>query len=231
MKKASASPADNLSPLGGAVPNGDPAESAADGRDLVVLSTPAEEPPVMQSSLAGDDAAEHAPQSGDNGAASHAGSVKKEMPPVLVGHATPALQARAKSFYRGVAEMFERWAARHGSSHTRRAYRRDVLSFVEFMSLRWPEQAEELLRASVADVQRWRDAMREQSKAPSYTRSSPLLRNSPISCSGRSVFASCIFASDPISAPLIVKPSVMIPLLLFLLCTPGISNLNAAYVL
>jgi len=62
--------------------------------------------------------------------------------------------------------MFERWAARHGSSHTRRAYRRDVLSFVEFLGLRWPQQAEELLRASVADVQRWRDAMREQQKAP-----------------------------------------------------------------
>jgi len=56
--------------------------------------------------------------------------VKKEMPPVLAGHATPALKARAESFYRGVAEMFERWASRHGSSHTRRAYRRDVQSFV-----------------------------------------------------------------------------------------------------
>ena len=62
--------------------------------------------------------------------------------------------------------MFERWAARHGSSHTWRAYRRDVLSFAEFMGIRWPEGAEQLLRASVADVQYWRDAMREQSKAP-----------------------------------------------------------------
>jgi hypothetical protein len=33
--------------------------------------------------------------------------VKKEMPPVLAGHFTPALQARAETFYRGVAEMFE----------------------------------------------------------------------------------------------------------------------------
>ncbi len=62
--------------------------------------------------------------------------------------------------------MFERWATRRGSSHTQRAYRRDVLSFVEFLGLDWPEQAERLLRASVADVQRWRDAMREESKAP-----------------------------------------------------------------
>jgi integrase/recombinase XerC len=62
--------------------------------------------------------------------------------------------------------MFERWAARRGSSHTQRAYRRDVLSFVEFLGIQWPEQAEQLLRASVGDVQRWRDSMREQKKAP-----------------------------------------------------------------
>src|SRR5215472_13684617 len=165
MKQAPASPADNLSPSGRAVSERDHAGTAADDRGLVVLSTPADEPPVGRSSLASDGAAEHAPKSGDSGAAPHARSLK-EMPPVLAGHATPALKVRADSFYRGVAEMFERWAGRHGSSHTRRAYRRDVLSFVEFMRLRWPQQAEELLRASVADVQNWRDAMREQSKAP-----------------------------------------------------------------
>ena len=135
MKRTPASPADTLSPLGGAVPAHDPAESAANDRDPVALSTPADEPP-----------------------------------PVLAGHLTPALQARAESFYRGVAEMFERWAARRGGSHTRRAYRRDILSFVEFLGIRWPEQAEQMLRASVADVQRWRDAMREQSKAPNDQR-------------------------------------------------------------
>jgi hypothetical protein len=89
-----------------------------------------------------------------------------ELPPVLAGHLTSAQQNRAESFYRGVAGMFERWATRRGSSHTQRAYRRDVLSFVEFLSIKWPEQAEHLLRASVGDVQRWRDAMKEQSKAP-----------------------------------------------------------------
>jgi site-specific recombinase XerD len=170
MKQTPESPADNLSPSGGAVPDGDPAESSADDRGLVVLSTPADEPLAVQLSPAGDGAAVRVPQSGDSGAATHAGSVKrrslKEMPPVLSGHFTPALQARAESFYRGVAEMLERWAARHGSSHTRRAYRHDVLSFVEFMGLGWPEQAGELLRALVADVQRWRDAMRAQGKAP-----------------------------------------------------------------
>jgi integrase/recombinase XerC len=41
-----------------------------------------------------------------------------------------------------------------------------VLSFVEFLGIQWPDEAEHLLRASVGDVQRWRDAMREESKAP-----------------------------------------------------------------
>jgi site-specific recombinase XerD len=89
-----------------------------------------------------------------------------ELPQVLAGHLTPVLQTRADSFYRGVADMFERWAARRQSSHTCRAYRRDVLSFVEFLGIDWPKQAELLLRASVADVQRWRDAMRAHSQAP-----------------------------------------------------------------
>ncbi len=131
MKRTPATPADTLSPVGGAVSATDPVETAADGRDLMVLSAPA-----------------------------------NELPPVLAGHLTSALQARAESFYRGIAEMFERWAARRGSSHTRRAYRRDVLSFVEFLGIDWPAEAEQLLRASVADVQRWRDVMRAESNAP-----------------------------------------------------------------
>jgi len=92
--------------------------------DLIALNTPADEPPDAQSPPASDGAPGHALQRGDNpsaplragSAATHAGSVKKaaharsvkEMPPVLAGHFTSALQARAKSFYRGVAEMFER---------------------------------------------------------------------------------------------------------------------------
>ena len=167
MKRTPASPADTLSPHGGAVRPRDPAETVDYARDLVILSTPADETvPDVHTDRLRQGSSGDATLSGDSGAVPHARSVKKEMPPLLVGHFKPALQARAESFYRGVAEMFERWAARHGSSHTRRAYRRDVLSIVEFMGLRWPQQAEELLRASVADVQCWRDAMCEQSKAP-----------------------------------------------------------------
>jgi hypothetical protein len=130
MKRTAASPAHNLSPLGGAVLVSDATETAADDRNLVVLRD------------------------------------SDELPPILAGHQTPQLRARAQSFYAGVAELFERWAARRPSHHTQRAYRRDVLSFIDFLGLSWPEEAFRLLLASVADVQRWRDAMMAASKAP-----------------------------------------------------------------
>ena len=69
------------------------------------------------------------------------------------------MRARAESFYAGVAELFERWVARRPSPHTQRAYRRDVLSFVDFLGITWPQEDYQLLLASVADVQRWRDSM------------------------------------------------------------------------
>ena len=89
-----------------------------------------------------------------------------ELPPILAGQQTPQLRARAASFYAGVVELFERWVARRPSRHTQPAYRRDVLSFVDFLGLSWPQEAFKLLLASVADVQRWRDAMMAATKAP-----------------------------------------------------------------
>jgi integrase len=67
MKRTFASPADNLSPLGGAVLVSDAAETAADELNLVVLRDPV------------------------------------ELPPILAGHQTPQLRARAESFYAGAA--------------------------------------------------------------------------------------------------------------------------------
>ncbi len=93
-------------------------------------------------------------------------SAPDELPPVLVGHVTPQVRARAESFYAGVVELFERWVARRPSPHTQRAYRRDVLSFVDFLGIAWPQEAFRLLLASVADVQRWRDSMMAETKAP-----------------------------------------------------------------
>jgi site-specific recombinase XerD len=93
-------------------------------------------------------------------------SAADELPPVLAGHQTPEIRARAEGFYAGVAELFERWVARRPSPHTRRAYRRDVLSFVDFLGIGWPEDAFRLLLAKVADVHGWRDSMMAETKAP-----------------------------------------------------------------
>ncbi len=58
MKQTPASPADNFSLLGGAVSAGDPTKSAAGDHNVVILSTPADEAPAVESSPAGDGAAE-----------------------------------------------------------------------------------------------------------------------------------------------------------------------------
>ncbi len=93
-------------------------------------------------------------------------SFARELPPVLAGHDTAEMRARVGSFYGGVAEMFERWVGRCGGKNTQRAYRHDVLDFVAFLELRWPEDTQELLRVTVHDVQRWRDGLIAAKRAP-----------------------------------------------------------------
>ena len=58
---------------------------------------------------------------------------RAELPPILVGRHTPAVEAQVGSFYRSVAEIFERWVTRRSSKHTQRAYRQDVMDFVQFL--------------------------------------------------------------------------------------------------
>lgn len=62
--------------------------------------------------------------------------------------------------------MFHSWVARRQSPHTQRAYRNDVLAFVAFLQIRWPEEAASLLTASIADVQAFRDQLRARNAAP-----------------------------------------------------------------
>ncbi|MCB9609887.1 MAG: tyrosine-type recombinase/integrase [Polyangiaceae bacterium] len=91
------------------------------------------------------------------------------LPPVLAGHSTPQLEDKVRGFYGSVAAMFEAWLARRKSQNTRRAYRRDVMDFVEFLDLRWPsaeapqpDESWRLLQATVPDVQAWRDYMHDE---------------------------------------------------------------------
>src|SRR5512135_2965154 len=89
-----------------------------------------------------------------------------ELPPILVGRLTPAVEAQVRSFHGSVADIFERWMTRRSSKHTQRAYCQDVMDFVQFLGLRWPEESTRLFTVSVAEVLAFRDRLAGESKAP-----------------------------------------------------------------
>jgi integrase/recombinase XerC len=91
---------------------------------------------------------------------------KADTPPILVGRHTATVEKQVRSFYLSVAEMFERWVSRSDSVHTQRAYRQDVMKFVSFMGLQWPDDASILLRVRVADVQDYRESLNGEGAAP-----------------------------------------------------------------
>jgi site-specific recombinase XerC len=55
---------------------------------------------------------------------------------------------------------------RRKSAHTQRAFREDVMSFVRFVGIEWPDQATELLSVSVRDVLAFRELLLEKNAAP-----------------------------------------------------------------
>ena len=105
------------------------------------------------------------------------------LPPILSGHSTPQLEQKVRGFYESVATMFEAWLAggskeskKRKSENTKRAYRRDVLNFAEFMGIPTtsivlkgkrvptiePGHAWMLLQVTVPQVQAWRDFMDDE---------------------------------------------------------------------
>lgn len=88
------------------------------------------------------------------------------LPPILAGRFTPAIAERVSQFYISVASIFESWVQRRPSHHTQRAYREDVMAFVRFMDWTWPEDAMELLKATIKDVIAFRDSMHGKNAAP-----------------------------------------------------------------
>jgi site-specific recombinase XerD len=92
--------------------------------------------------------------------------VGRALPPVLAGRDTPAVRQRVEEFYSSVAGIFESWVNRRKSENTRRAYREDVMAFVRFMGWTWPGDSTELLRASIKDVQAFRDHLLAAGAAP-----------------------------------------------------------------
>jgi site-specific recombinase XerD len=90
----------------------------------------------------------------------------QDLPPILLGSATPHVSERVNSFYFSAADIFERWVERRSSPHTRRAYRQDVMTFVNHLGISWPKNATALFTVKVSDVQGWRDLLLAKGTAP-----------------------------------------------------------------
>src|SRR4051812_14668661 len=91
---------------------------------------------------------------------------ERELPPIMPGRLTPAVEAQVQSFYRSVAQIFESWVKRRDSKHTQRAYREDVMSFIHFLGIRWPEDSTRLFTVAVTEVLAFRERMLAEAKAP-----------------------------------------------------------------
>jgi site-specific recombinase XerD len=91
------------------------------------------------------------------------------LPPVIAGSHTPEVERRVENFFQSVAAIFEAWVNRRKSDHTRRAYRGDVMAFVAFCGWAWPEDSSKMLRASILDVQAFKDDMAKHGGAPKTT--------------------------------------------------------------
>src|SRR5262249_47444668 len=79
------------------------------------------------------------------------------LPPILEGCRTDSVEERVRRFPLGVPEMLKRWIRRCQSPHTQRAYRQDLMTFIGFLQLDWPQQATALFTVTVGDVHRYRD--------------------------------------------------------------------------
>src|SRR6202171_5372875 len=88
------------------------------------------------------------------------------LPPVIAGANTAEIERRVENFFHSVASIFEAWVNRRKSEHTRRAYRGDVMAFVQFMRWKWPADSIELLSTSILDVQAFKNRMVQESAAP-----------------------------------------------------------------
>jgi hypothetical protein len=88
------------------------------------------------------------------------------LPPVIAGANTPEIAHRVENFFQSVASIFEAWVNRRKSDHTRRAYRGDVMAFVEFRDWAWPKDSGQLLRVSILDVLAFREDMLKRRAAP-----------------------------------------------------------------
>ena len=76
------------------------------------------------------------------------------------------MRKRVEQFFFSAASLFEAWVTRRKSAHTQRAYREDVISFMKFVGIDWPDQATALFSVSVKDVLAFREHLVEKNAAP-----------------------------------------------------------------
>ncbi len=88
------------------------------------------------------------------------------LPPILAGFSTPQIRKQTARFFYSIAEIFEAWVTRRKSRHTQRAYREDVMSFVHFLEITWPQECIRLLSVSIKEVLAFRDEMLARDLAP-----------------------------------------------------------------
>jgi hypothetical protein len=69
----------------------------------------------------------------------------RELPPILTGSTPGRIEERVEQFFLSVAQILEAWVARRSSKHTQRAYRQDVMAFVDLRKIAWPNDATTLL--------------------------------------------------------------------------------------
>lgn len=93
-------------------------------------------------------------------------SATLELLPILLGRHTAAVETQVQNFYDSVADIFERWVTRRSDKHTPRVYRQDVMEFVAFLGLHWPDESTRLFTVSVADVLAFRDVTLTDNKVP-----------------------------------------------------------------
>jgi integrase/recombinase XerD len=93
---------------------------------------------------------------------------KSELPiPILNGQTSELVESNVRKFLFLIPAIYDSWLGRRTSSHTRRSYDQDVMTFVrKYLRLHWPDDALKLLHVSVQTVQNYRDWLVLRDAAP-----------------------------------------------------------------
>lgn len=93
-------------------------------------------------------------------------TARDSLPLVFLSWSSAEPTERIENFCRCLDGIFETWVNRCNSPHTRRAYREDVMAFTVFIGVAWPQNAQQILKATVFDVQAFRDDLVKKGAAP-----------------------------------------------------------------